>query len=161
MLFLALSVFGHTVDLAPDESEPSDISLFLWEGDYSKKSSLCTSPGSGEPCPEGFSDLLKIESVQGLYLVTLLSIQADQHVCSFSFHMGAIDGGLVYKSNVGNVLLRKTGESLKIFSSGIDPTALGLGVCGAHADIDGLEFPLASNKIGVNRTRQLLNISKF
>lgn len=63
---------------------------------------------------------------------------------SFTFQMDAVNGELVYKTQFGRVLLRRNGEALEISSQGVDPTALGLGVCGVHADIDGLKFPLAS-----------------
>ncbi|WP_150645583.1 hypothetical protein [Pseudomonas fluorescens] len=118
--------------------------IYLWIGYYLKKSELCTSPSNGERCSEQFRDHLNIEAGRQGYQVKLYSTQAGQHVCSFSFQMDAADGMLVYKTQFGRVLIQRNGDSLEISSKGIDPTALGLGICGAHADIDGLKFPLAS-----------------
>ncbi|MCK1792055.1 hypothetical protein [Pseudomonas violetae] len=123
---------------------------FLWSGYYLKKSELCTSPGSGDDCSEQFHDCLKVEPGRQGYLVKLYSTQADQNVCSFTFQMDAADGVLVYKTQFGRVLLQRNGESLEISSEGIDPTALGLGVCGVHADIDGLKFPLVSKSNAIS-----------
>lgn len=123
--------------------ERSLSSSFEWSGLYLKKSELCTSPVNGESCSEQFRDCLRIESgIQG-YRVELHSTQADQHVCSFSLQMDAVDGVLGYQTQFGRILVKRNGDSLEISSKGIDPTALGLGVCGAHADIDGLKFSLA------------------
>lgn len=131
-------------NLSLEDVEAENKSSFEWPGYYLKKSELCTSPSNGKRCSEQFRDCLKIESGRQGYLVELQSTQADQHICSFSFQMEAVDGMLVYKTQFGRVLLQRKGESLEISSKGIDPTALGLGVCGAHADIDGLKFPLVS-----------------
>lgn len=125
------------------DAEEASLSNF-WSGNYLKKSELCTSPGDGSDCSDQFYDCLKIESGHLGYLVELYSTQADQNVCSFTFQMDAVNGELVYKTQFGRVLLRRNGEALEISSQGVDPTALGLGVCGVHADIDGLKFPLAS-----------------
>ncbi|MNO05353.1 hypothetical protein D3C81_2266980 [compost metagenome] len=65
--------------------------------------------------------------------------------------MEAAGSELVYKSQVGQVLVKQSGDFLEVSSKGVDPTALGLGVCGAHADIDGLKFSIASK---VNRSVQ-------
>lgn len=123
------------------ENSPSS---FSWPGYYLKKSELCTSPRSGGSCSEQFSDCLKIEPRHQGYLVELSSTQAGQHVCFFSLQMEVLDGALFYKTKYGSVLVVRNGESLEVLSKGIDPTALGLGFCGAHADIDELKFPLTS-----------------
>ena len=122
--------------------EPLDC---LWEGFYLKKSELCTSPINGSDCSEKFYDYLKIERVQQGYRVGLHSTQAYQNVCSFDFIMNLTDGKLVYKTKFGTVSLQRNSESVKISSRGLDLTALGIGVCGIHADIDGLTFPLLSH----------------
>ncbi|VVN45851.1 hypothetical protein [Pseudomonas fluorescens] len=143
-LFMPALVSGQENYLAREVSEGGGDSGFLWSGDYLKNSDLCTSPSSGGSCSNQFSDRLKIEPAHQGYLVELYSTQADQHVCSFSVSMNLVNGMLVYKTKFGDVFIRKKGRSLEISSGGIDPTALGLGVCGAHADIDGLAFPLTS-----------------
>lgn len=58
--------------------------------------------------------------------------------------MNLTGGKLVYKTKFGPVSLQRDSESVKISSRGLDPTALGVGVCGIHAGIDGLTFPLSS-----------------
>ncbi|MBD8238127.1 hypothetical protein SOM46_06900 [Pseudomonas fluorescens] len=117
-------------------------SNFLWTGHYFKKSELCTSPNDGVDCSEQFVDELRIEKKYLGYLVRLHSTQANQSVCSFEFYMIPKDGKLIHNTQFGPIFLQKDADSLEIFSKGIDPTALGLGVCGVHADIDGLKFPL-------------------
>jgi len=117
---------------------------FLWVGHYFKKSELCTSPSDGIDCSEQFVDDLRIGKKHLGYLVKLHSTQANQSVCSFDFYMIPKDGQLIHNTQFGPVFLQKNADSLEISSKGIDPTALGLGVCGTHADIDGLKFPLSS-----------------
>lgn len=117
---------------------------FSWLGYYSQQSERCTEPATNASCADQFRYQLKIKPWNQRYKVELLSTQADQHVCSFSFFMDVVDGELVHETELGRVLVRRNDVSLEITSKNIDPTALGLGVCGAHADIDGLTFPLAS-----------------
>jgi hypothetical protein len=121
-----------------------DTYVSSWSGCYVKSSDLCTTPGNGESCAETFRDELVVEADADVYLVSLYSTQADQHVCSFSLKMHAIDNALVYPSQFGRIEINSSSGFLEISSKGVDPTALGLGVCGAHADIDGLRFPFAS-----------------
>jgi hypothetical protein len=115
-----------------------------WIGLYLEKSELCTSLDGSANCTEKFNDCLSIRATAQGFQVELNSTQAYQHVCSFSWVMEATGSELVYKSQAGPVLVKRSGDFLEITSEGIDPTALGLGVCGAHADIDGLRFPIAS-----------------
>ncbi|NWE39869.1 hypothetical protein HX875_10355 [Pseudomonas yamanorum] len=138
--FLMLEVHGATLEVVGRDKS----SKYLWGGHYSRDSDLCTDPGSGASCSEKFRDVLDIQPNGQRYLVSLNSTQAAQHVCSFTFQMNYVSEALVYKTEFGDVVIRKNDSSLKIYSSGIDPTALGLAVCGAHADIDGLEFSLDS-----------------
>lgn len=119
-----------------------------WTGKYSKDSSFCTYAGSEESCSNSFRDTLKIRKNSSGYFVELYSIQAGQHVCSFAFQMAVKGGALEYDSKLGVVLIEKNYDLLIVSSGGVDPTALGLGVCGAHADIDGLEFPISSRAAG-------------
>ncbi len=116
----------------------------VWTGHYLKKSELCTSPNSGNDCSDRFNDSLKIEKALQGYNVELYSTQASQNICSFRLHMHIEKEKLVYHSKYGPIVLQKNGETLEISSSGIDPTALGLGICGIHADIDGLKFQTSS-----------------
>lgn len=76
-------------------------------------------------------------------MVQLHSVQADQHSCTFSVHMISRDGSLAFESEHGNVMVMKEDGDIRVISDS-DPTALGLGFCGAHADIDGLTFPINS-----------------
>ena len=122
-----------------------------WVGLYVKKSELCTSSEGSASCTEEFNDCLSIRPAALGFQVALNSTQAYQHVCSFSWVMEAAGSELVYKSQVGQVLVKQSGDFLEVSSKGVDPTALGLGVCGAHADIDGLKFSIASK---VNRSVQ-------
>lgn len=115
-----------------------------WIGLYLEKSELCTSLDGSANCTEKFHDCLSIRPTALGFQVELNSTQAYQHVCSFSWVMEATDSELVYKSQAGQVLVKQRGNFLEVVSEGIDPTALGLGVCGAHADIDGLRFSIAS-----------------
>lgn len=112
-------------------------------GLYSMPSRLCTSPDTGSSCAATSTDCLRIEEDKSGYLVRLNSVQANQHVCAFSIHMVEEQGALLFKSSEGDVTIQRGSGGLKITSSG-DPTALGLGFCGAYADIDGLVFPLSA-----------------
>lgn len=67
-----------------------------------------------------------------------------QHVCSFVINMERVAEKLIYRSRLDVVSIGSRGGVLRVASSEVDPTPLGLGFCGAHADIDGLEFPLSS-----------------
>jgi len=115
-----------------------------WVGLYLEKSELCTSLDGSANCTEKFNDCLSIRATALGFQVELNSTQAYQHVCSFSWVMEATGSELVYKSQAGQVLVKRRGNFLEVASEGIDPTVLGLGVCGAHADIDGLRFSIAS-----------------
>ncbi len=77
--------------------------------------------------------------------------QAMQHVCSFVLHMKPEGGELIHQSELGTVAIEKHAGALRVSSGGIDPTATGLGLCGTHADIDGLEFSSVGNR---TRSRQ-------
>ncbi|AUI05797.1 MULTISPECIES: hypothetical protein [Stenotrophomonas] len=122
-----------------------------WTGSYSQASDLCTEPGSGRSCRDGFRDSLSIVEESLGYRVELHSIQAMQHVCSFVLHMKPEGGKLIHQSELGTVVIEQHAGALRVSSGGIDPTAMGLGLCGTHADIDGLEFPSAGNR---TRSRQ-------
>ncbi|WP_094001668.1 hypothetical protein [Stenotrophomonas sp. CC120222-04] len=117
-----------------------------WTGSYSQASDLCTEPGSGRSCRDGFRDSLSIVEESLGYRVELHSTQAMQHVCSFVLHMKPEGGKLIHQSEPGTVAIEQHAGVLRISSGGIDPTAMGLGLCGTHADIDGLEFPSAGNR---------------
>lgn len=78
--------------------------------------------------------------------MTLESTQANQHVCAFSFLMKEAGRQLIYETAHGRIGLIRTEAELIISSRNVDPTALGLGICGAHADIDGLVFPWSSKR---------------
>jgi hypothetical protein len=118
-----------------------------WVGEYRTKSGLCTTPDDGASCAHEFEDCLSIKrSVDGYY-VELHSTQASQNTCSFRVEMKAAkDGRLVLDTSVGSLSLLRKGDAIEVSSPGVDPTALGLGFCGAHADIDGLVFPLSAKK---------------
>lgn len=118
--------------------------MFKWAGLYLEKSELCTSVDGIDNCAEKFNDCLSIKPTTVGFLVELNSTQAYQNVCSFSLEMKASNRGLVYQSQFGEVIVERNGSYLEISSKGVDPTALGLGICGAHADIDGLRFFLAN-----------------
>jgi hypothetical protein len=86
---------------------------------------------------------LNVEKNDLGYLVQLHSTQASQHVCYFSFQMIASGGVLINDTPLGRLTLQLMDDTLSISSNGIDPTALGLGICGAHADIDNLIFSVS------------------
>jgi hypothetical protein len=119
-------------------------SMIDWAGYYLEKSELCTALDGSASCAEKFNDCLSIKPTALGFLVELNSTQAYQHVCSFSLEMEADNSALVYQSQLGQVFVERNGGVLEISSKGIDPTALGLGVCGTHADIDGLRFSIAN-----------------
>lgn len=114
-----------------------------FEGCYVSPSYLCTEPNTGKDCSKDFSDYLSVKRDGSAYRVDLYSTQADQNVCAFSKKMNLVDGALIWETLAGIVALGRSGDVLKIDSKGVDPTALGIGVCGVHADIDGLEFPVS------------------
>jgi len=87
-----------------------------------------------------FSDRLSIVEESTGYKVELHSTQARQHVCSFVLRMKPEGGKLIHDSVSGRVAIERRAGVLRVSSGGVDPTAAGLGVCGAHADIDGLTF---------------------
>lgn len=135
--------------IACDQEDPSGLCLastFSWPGSYSMPSGLCIGPFSLEmetTCSKEFRDQLTIQTDGDGYLVDLHSTQAYQHVCAFSFRMTEANGELFHATRFGPIRVRRVGGMLRVSSDGIDPSALGLGVCGVHADIDGLEFPEA------------------
>ena len=130
-----------------ETNKPS--SVIDWAGLYLEKSELCTSLDGSASCAEKFKDCLSIKPTALGFLVELNSTQAYQHVCSFSLEMEATNTALIYQSQFGPVFVKRDGNFLEISSKGIDPTALGLSVCGTHADIDGLRFSIA-NKASSN-----------
>lgn len=149
-MFLVLFGFCSWAEELHNNEDPNGVgveSLFdssgEWSGRYLKKSELCTSPGNGSGCSERFNDCLEIKPEGSGYLVRLHSTQANQHVCFFSLQMDAVDGMLVHQTKFGSVFLMRTENFLEISSKGMDSTALGLGLCGAHADIDGLKFDIS------------------
>lgn len=113
------------------------------EGCYVNSSYLCTDPNDGRVCSKKFNDYLSVKDNFSGYKVDLYSTQAGQNVCAFSMDMKLVDGALVRETSAGIVSLTRKGGVLRIDSPGVDPTALGIGVCGVHADIDGLEFPVS------------------
>lgn len=128
--------------LIAESSKPA--SVIDWAGLYLEKSELCTSVDGVDNCAEKFNDCLSVKPTTVGFLVELNSTQAYQNVCSFSLEMKASNRGLIYQSQFGEVIVERNGSYLEISSKGVDPTALGLGVCGAHADIDGLRFSLVN-----------------
>ncbi|GAA5079326.1 hypothetical protein GCM10025759_27350 [Lysobacter panacisoli] len=121
----------------------SDSGLDELDGYYRMNAIRCTPAGEHAPCRGELKDCLRIETYRGSHRVEVYSTQAYQHVCAFSIEMRGVNGELVYDSPLGQVILRRVGNQLVIASDGIDPTAGGLGFCGAHADIDMLAFPLS------------------
>lgn len=117
-----------------------------WLGKYDVKSSLCSVPETGESCADDFDDCLSIRRGLDGYHVELRSTQAEQHVCAFDLTMKGSNERLTFESEFGPVAIVQEDEALQISSAGIDPTALGLGFCGAHADIDRLRFPLSAKR---------------
>lgn len=100
-------------------------------------------PVDGRSCGKEFHDQLSVEKFGLGYRVRLHSTQANQNICSFSFEMTERDGSLVRQTLYGEIVVKQVRDFLYFSTKGIDPTASGLGVCGAHADIDGLQFPLS------------------
>lgn len=128
------------MEIIPFSTQPQD-----WSGCYRVKSNRCTSPVDGRDCSDQFSDYLKLESSGEGYIVGLYSTQANQNVCSFSFEMKTESSKKLVRDTMhGRISLLNNSRSLLISSEGVDSTALGLGICGVHADVDGLEFPLLS-----------------
>lgn len=150
--FIVLALWG-SCSVHADSGDPirfveSDVGAgrFIWSGFYFRNSELCTYPNSDDSCADEFNDYLNISPVGETYSVELNSTQAGQHVCDFSIVMKEVAGLLAYRTPYGDVLLQRNGSFLEVSSQGIDPTASGLGVCGAHADIDGLKFPLGNDQ---------------
>lgn len=138
---IGVFIFGLSIStqvIAKDDDREA------WEGCYISRSALCTTPDTGEDCSGEFKDTLRITQADKGYLIDLYSTQANYHVCAFSMHMDLVGGSLVGKTPSGDLRLEINNRALEIFSKGIDPTASGLGVCGAYADINGLQFPINS-----------------
>ncbi|WP_414157457.1 hypothetical protein [Pseudomonas sp. BNK-15] len=135
-LYLSLLLQGSMLGVAWGEGNDFE----GWVGEYSQESSLCTDPGAGRNCRDDFRDVLVIAKGSKGYRVELSSTQSMQHICSFVLTMVPDGKRLIYESELGVVSIDRRGDVLRISSGGIDSTAFGLGFCGAHADIDGLEF---------------------
>ena len=114
-----------------------------WEGLYETASKSCSSPpGGGMPCSE-FKDCLKIKESSGYYTVEIYSVQAYQNTCSAVLEMRDDPHGLAYMDAQGReVWLRLDGSNLTLMTNGFNP----VGYCGAHASLDGIQFPVASRQ---------------
>ena len=114
-----------------------------WEGLYQTASGLCSSAPSGVvPCSQ-FKDCLRIRKSSGHYIVELHSVQAYQNTCSAVLEMRNDPQGLAYTDAQGRkVWLRLEGPNLTLVTNGFNP----VGYCGAHASLDGIEFPVASRQ---------------
>lgn len=123
---------------------PTANKKIFWTGCYKQKSYLCTSPQDGGNCENQFSDTLKITYKGPTYIVQLNSTQANQNICAFKLEMSESDGILIHETELGQISLILQGEFIEISSKGVDPTALGLGICGIHADINELTYKIAS-----------------
>ncbi len=149
LAFFSVSIFAN--DRGGDKHEVSTrvtqvIYSEGWVGCYKIRSTLYTSPVDGKSCTDVFADTLKVELVSQGYRVSLYSIQASQNVCSFSFDMNENNGSLVRMTEFGPVFLNSVSDHLALSSKGTDPIAIGLGVCGIDAEVDGLKFPLSSKQ---------------
>lgn len=142
----AIIGIGCATTIAVASSATNAQTSFSWEGTFRVGSLLCTSPENGSDCSGFFSDSLEVRKKGEDYLVTLESTQANQHVCAFSFLMKEARRQLIYETPHGRIKVMRTDAALIISSRNVDPTALGLGICGAHADIDGLVFPWSSKR---------------
>jgi hypothetical protein len=147
-LQVAVSNPARSAPVAEDNSHSIVVPDASWEGTYTVSSLLCTSPEDGSNCSKIFSDSLQIRKKGNDYQVTLESTQANQHVCAFSFQMKVTGWSLVHETAYGRILVTRKKAGLTIISDNVDPTALGLGICGAHADINGLVFPRVSKRHG-------------
>jgi len=127
-----------------EQDYSASFSLDKWPGCYIKKSELCTYQNSRKSCGDAFNDYLYVERVGRSYLVRLNSTQANQNACYFSFEMERFGENLIHETQYGRISLSYKKGRLILSSKGIDPTALGIGVCGVHADIDQLAFPISS-----------------
>lgn len=114
-----------------------------WEGLYETTSKSCSSPpGGGTPCSE-FKDCLRIKKSSNYYVVELHSVQAYQNTCSAVLKMRDDPQGLAYMDGRGReVWLRLEGSNLTLLTNGFNS----VGYCGAHASLDGIEFPVASRQ---------------
>lgn len=136
--------------------KPSDKKI-SWTGCYKQKSYLCTSPQDGSNCDNKFSDTLKITRKDSTYIAQLYSTQANQNTCAFKFEMYEHDGSLIHETEFGKVSITLKREQIEISSKGVDPTAIGLGICGVHADINELKFNTSSkskNKLDCTNTEE-------
>ena len=114
-----------------------------WEGLYETVSKSCSSPpGGGVSCSE-FKDCLRIKKSSDYYTVELHSVQAYQNTCSAVLEMRDDPQGLAYMDAQGReVWLRLKGVDLIFMTNGFNPA----GYCGAHASLDGIEFPIADKQ---------------
>lgn len=149
LAFFSVSTFAN--DRGGDKHEVSTrvtqvIYSEGWVGCYKIRSTLYASPVDGKSCADVFADTLKVELASQGYRVSLYSIQTSQNVCSFSFDMNENNGSLVRMTEFGPVFLNSVSDHLALSSKGTDPIAIGLGVCGIHAEVDGLKFPLSSKQ---------------
>lgn len=136
--------FANAQNTNAEKSYPTANQKIFWTGCYKQKSYLCTFPQDGSNCEDKFSDILKITYKGPTYIVQLNSTQANQNICAFKLEMSESDGKLIHETELGQISLTLQGESIEISSKGVDPTALGLGICGIHADINELEYKIAS-----------------
>jgi hypothetical protein len=117
-----------------------------WEGNYKTPSIRCTSPIDGSDCSAMFIDTMSIRKTDKAFTIELNSTQANQHTCALEVNMSEEDNVLVYPTDQGKIVIESSSAGLSIVSTGIDPTAMGLGICGAHANINGLKFSWQDNE---------------
>ena len=112
-------------------------------GVFMQKSPLCTDPAAEDGvCAEKFQDCLSVKKSGNAYRVNLYSVQARQSICSFSYLMKPVHASaLAYTSpKHGAITVTFSHGKILVNSNGFDASAAGNAICGAYADIDGIEF---------------------
>lgn len=114
-----------------------------WEGFYETASKLCSAPPKGgTPCSD-FKDCLRIKKSSDYYTVEFHSVQAYQNTCSAVLEMRDDPQGLVYMdAQRREIRLRLEGANITLTTNGFNP----IGYCGAHASLDGIQFPVAGRQ---------------
>lgn len=111
-------------------------------GSYRQPSELCTiSEGDGN-CAKQVEDCLSLREVSiNKYRVNLTSVQANQHLCSFSIEMSVVEGSLVYLDESGGEIELSIDRERFVFQAkDLNPADPAIGFCGPHASLNDVKI---------------------
>lgn len=115
-------------------------------GSYRQPSELCTTSDGDGNCARQVEDCLSLHEVSAnKYRVNLTSVQANQHLCSFSIEMSGVGDRLVYLDESGGEIELSIDRKQFVFQTKdfnlSDPV---VGFCGPHASLDDVKINIES-----------------